>query len=227
LRFSKVVTQELSEAEKAKIEKFRKLLRTEKIVKDIITEEEKTVVEDGPVLRLYNEKLVAYLTAATNYNNKRIAAQAATGPEGKLAVADWTNNANLYRLQVKAAMDDWTGNGYRNEVDQMRAYINQVTQRDMMLWKQRLLEYFEDAEQAGLGADKPSSTQPWFLVISPPVGAGTNTTCITRQWIHLVMVNHLPGAAVQELISDYSAWVAVLAVLPLSSIPTLLSANSG
>ena len=152
LRFSKVVTQELSEAEKAKIEKFRKLLRTEKIVKDIITEEEKTVVEDGPVLRLYNEKLVAYLTAATNYNNKRIAAQAATGPEGKLAVADWTNNANLYRLQVKAAMDDWTGNGYRNEVDQMRAYINQVTQRDMMLWKQRLLEYFEDAEQAGLGA---------------------------------------------------------------------------
>lgn len=152
LRFSKVVTQELSEAEKAKLEKFRKLLKTEKIVKDIITDEEKTVVEDGPVLRLYNEKLVAYLTAATNYNNKRIAAQAATGPEGKLAVADWTNNANLYRLQVKAAMDDWTGNGYRNEVDQMRAYINQVTQRDMMLWKQRLLEYFEDAEQAGLGA---------------------------------------------------------------------------
>jgi len=152
LRFSKVVTQELSDAEKAKIDKFRKLLRTEKVVKDIITDEEKTVVEDGPVLRLYNEKLVAYLTAATNYNNKRIAAQAATGSEGKLAVADWTNNANLYRLQVKAAMDDWTGNGYRNEVDQMRAYINQVTQRDMMLWKQRLLEYFEDAEQAGLGA---------------------------------------------------------------------------
>jgi hypothetical protein len=152
LRFSKVVSHPLSEAETAKIEKFRKLLRTTKTIKDIITDEEKEIVEDGPVLRAYNDKLAAYLTAATNYNNKRIAAQAATGPEGKLAVADWTNNAHLYRLQVKAAMDAWVSGGYRNEVDQMNAYINQVTQRDMKLWKQRLIEYFEDAEQAGLGA---------------------------------------------------------------------------
>ena len=152
LNSAKVVTYELSDAEKAKIEKFRKLLRTEKVVKDIITDEEKTVVEDGPVLRLYNEKLAAYLMAATNYNNKRIAAQAAMGPEGKLAVADWSNNAHLYRMQVKAAMDDWTGNGYRNEVDSMRAFIDRVTQRDMGLWIQRLKEYFNDAEQAGLGA---------------------------------------------------------------------------
>src|SRR3954465_1638491 len=41
LRASKVVKADLTAAEKAKIEKFRKLLRTTKKVKDIITDEEK------------------------------------------------------------------------------------------------------------------------------------------------------------------------------------------
>ncbi len=151
LRFSKVVGKELSDQEKEKIEKFRNLLRTKKKVKDIITDEEKEITEDGPVLKAYNEKMQAYITAALVYNSKRVAAQAATGPDGKAAVADFTNNAQLYRLQVKAAEDAWVGGGYRNEVDQMNAYINQVTQRSMLLWKQKLQEYHQDAVVTGLG----------------------------------------------------------------------------
>ncbi|MGI0491813.1 hypothetical protein ACN4EG_08370 [Alkalinema pantanalense CENA528] len=152
LRFSKVVSYELSDKEKAKLEKFRNLLRAKKVVKDIITDEEKEVTEDGPVKKAYDSKMVEYIAAATEYNAKRIAAQSAIGPEGKQAVADWTNNAQLYRLRVKAAMDAWVSGGYRNEVDQMNAYINQVTQRDLLLWKQRLLEFYDDADQSGLGA---------------------------------------------------------------------------
>lgn len=151
LKFSKVVEQELSDQEKAKIEKFRNLLRTKKKVKDLITDEEKEVTTDGPILQAYNDKLSAYLDAKLLYNSKRIAAQAATGPEGKMAVADWSNNATLYQLKVKAAMDAWVSGGYRNEVDQMNAYINQVTQRDMMLWKQMLQEHYEGAIVSGLG----------------------------------------------------------------------------
>jgi hypothetical protein len=143
LRFSKVVNTELSAAEKQKLEKFRDLLFTKKKVKDLITDEEKEVTEEGPVLKAYNEKMAAYLTAATEYNAKRIAAAAATGAAGKGAVADWSMNAQLYYLKVKQAADAWISGGYRNEVDQMNAYINQVTQRSMVMWKQQLEETYD------------------------------------------------------------------------------------
>lgn len=151
LRFSKVVSYPLSDEQKAKIEKFRKLLRVTKKVKDLITDEEKEVTVDGPMIQLYNEKMQAYIAAALVYNSKRVAAQSATGVDGKAAVLDFANNAVLYRMQVKAAMDAWVSGGYKNEVDQINAYINQVTQRDMMLWKQRLLENYEGAKVSGLG----------------------------------------------------------------------------
>lgn len=151
LRASKVLNQELSKKDIAKIEKFRKLLRTTKKVKNLITDEEETVTEDSAVQKLYNEKLEDYLTAALIYNSKRTAAQAAIGPEGKAAVSDWANNAQLYRLKVKAAFDNWISNGYKNEVEQMTAFINQKTQRSMVMWKQMLQEYFKEATVAGLG----------------------------------------------------------------------------
>ncbi len=151
LRFSKVVKSDLTAAEQAKLEKFRNLLRTKKVIKDIVTDEETEVVVDGPMLSAYNEKMAAYTDAALFYNTKRVTAQSATGPEGKLAVSDWANNAALYRLKVKAAMDAWTSGGYRNDVDKVNAYINQVTQRDMMLWKQKLQENLEDARVSALG----------------------------------------------------------------------------
>jgi hypothetical protein len=149
LRFSKVANYELTEEEVAKIQKFRDLLFTKKMVKDLITDEEKEVTEEGPILRAYNEKMVAYLTAATEYNAKRIAAAAATGPEGKGAVADWSMNAQLYGLKVRAAADAWTSGGYRNDVDQMNAYINQVTERSLVMWKQQLEEAYEKGVVTG------------------------------------------------------------------------------
>jgi hypothetical protein len=154
LKASKVVKSALTDAETAKVEKFRKLLRTTKKVKDIITDEEKEVPEDGPALKAYNEKMLDYINAALLYNSKRVAAQTATGVEGKPAVLDFRTNAQLYRMQVKAAADAWTSSGFRNEVDQMNAYINQVGQRDMVLWKQRLLEMYDDAVLTDAGNSK-------------------------------------------------------------------------
>jgi hypothetical protein len=151
LRVSKVLDQKLSKEDIAKIERLRAKLRTKKKIKNLITEEEQEVTEDSAVQKLYNEKLEAYLTAALLYNSKRTAAQAAIGPEGKAAVSDWANNAQLYRMQVKAAFDRWVSGGYKNEVEQINAFINQKTQRSLMLWKQMLQEYFRDATVAGLG----------------------------------------------------------------------------
>ena len=143
LRFSKVVNYELTDKEKEKLAKFRGLLISTKKVKDLITDEEKEVTEEGPILKAYNEKMAAYIASALEYNAKRVAAAAATGPEGKAAAADWSMNAQLYYLKVKQAADAWTAGGYRNEVDQMNAYINQVTERSLVMWKQQLEEAYD------------------------------------------------------------------------------------
>jgi hypothetical protein len=74
----------------------------------------------------------------------------ATGAEGKAAVADWSANAEIYRRQVKSAMDAWINGGYKNDVDRISAYINSIGRRDMMLWKQALVELYDDAILNGL-----------------------------------------------------------------------------
>ena len=140
LQFSQVASGELTEAEKAKVEKFRNLLRTTRETKDIITDEPKTVTTDGPVLQAYNEKYAAYLDALFEYNAKRLAA---VNSESALAVQDWAINGSAYRQKVKVAADAWASGGYRNEVDQMNAYIDQVTQRDLTLLKRELEDQFE------------------------------------------------------------------------------------
>ncbi|MFJ9378594.1 hypothetical protein [Streptomyces sp. NPDC101455] len=151
LKFSKVVDDQLTDDQKAKLDRFRGLLRVTRTVKDIVTEQEKQVTEDSPMLKAYKACMQAYVTAALSYNNKRIAAQAAVGESGKQAVADWAANAQLYSMQAAAAMDDWTSSGYRNEVEEINAYIDQTTEKSMLLWKRNLERFYEEANTNALG----------------------------------------------------------------------------
>jgi hypothetical protein len=103
----------------------------------------------------YNDAMSNYIDAATNYQSKRIQALVATGQPGAQAVADFQFNAENYYLKVKAANDRWTNQGYRNEVDEMNAYINGVTQRSMVLWRQRLQELYERATITDVDSNTP------------------------------------------------------------------------
>ncbi len=73
------------------------------------------------------------------------------GEAGKQAVADWAANAQLYSMQVAAALDDWTSSGYRNEVEEINAYIDQTTEKSMLLWKRDLERFYEEADTDALG----------------------------------------------------------------------------
>ncbi len=152
LRFAKVVNYPMTPEQQAKLDKFRGLLRTTRTVKDIVTDAEKQVTEDGPMLAAYKQKMQEYIVAQLAYNNKRVGAQAASGPEGKAAVMDWANNAQLYLMQVQAASDAWASGGYKNDVEEINAYIQQVTQRSLLLWKQQLDTYLKDAQVNATGA---------------------------------------------------------------------------
>ncbi|UEM19028.1 hypothetical protein JL100_018245 [Skermanella mucosa] len=168
LRLSKVVDQELSPENLAKLERWRGKLKTTRTIKDFITDEEKQVTEDSPAVAAYNKYFADFLAARLEYNNKRIQAAVATGAEGKAAVMDWSSNQPLYRMKVSQAEGNWAAMGYRNEVEQLWAAIGQMTARSMKMWKQRLLESLDDSKVAAVG---PGQT---FLYAMPIPGNFAN-----------------------------------------------------
>lgn len=149
LRMSQVARTELDAETKAKIEKFRKLLNVTTKKKSLVDETESEVSEPSPLVKAYFEKMAAYEEAALEYNNRRIAALAATEPR---AVHDWAMNANILRNRVKHAMNDWATNGYKNDYEKIAAFIDQVMQRDMSMLKQEYREELEKARLTGLAS---------------------------------------------------------------------------
>jgi len=147
LKYSQVVDLPLSDAEKAKLERFRKALTVTKEVEDIITGEMKEVTEPGPLTIAYTAKMNDYLDAADEYINMLIDAQAAKGndPEAIRRVATFANKASFLRRRLDAAWGAWISQGYKNEKEQIDAYIEQVTQRSMVLYKDQLMRNFRNA----------------------------------------------------------------------------------
>lgn len=160
LQFSEVAAGQLTAEQQAKLTKFRNLLRTTKTVTNIVTDETSEVTVDGPVLEAYNAKMADYLDAVTEYNTKRIGAM---NSDDALIVQDWALNASNYRRRVKVANDAWVSGGCKNEVDQMNAYIDQVTQRDLTLLKADLQDSFD----RGRLTDLVSGADFWNTTIIP------------------------------------------------------------
>lgn len=147
LKFSQVSDIEPDEKTKAKIDKLRGLLQTKKIVKDLVTDEETETIVASPMVSLYNEKLQNYLNVALEYNSRRIEALAAKNPA---AVHYWSINASILRNRVLAAKSDWVTNGYKEQYEQIAAFISQVEGRSMVTLKAKYLDDLEKSTLTGL-----------------------------------------------------------------------------
>ncbi len=147
LKYSKVVHKPLSEAEEAKLKKFRDLLAVEVEEKDILTDEVRTVTKPGKLTIAYNDKMQAYLEVANELMDMKIDAMAATGsdPESKKRVYNWAEKSKFVLKRLDAAEAAWTSMGYRNEYDIINAYIDQVTEKSMLLYKQDLKRKLDTA----------------------------------------------------------------------------------
>lgn len=160
LRMSQVMKTDLPEDVKAKIKKFNDLLTVEKKKKDLLTDEETTVLEEGPIVTLYREKMRAYNAALAKLNARRVAALTARDPA---AVHDWALNAEVYQNEVEAAEADWVTRGYKNEYEQIQAFIDQVSRRDMSLLKEQYRNALVRAKLVGLS----SGSDFFFTTIAP------------------------------------------------------------
>jgi hypothetical protein len=150
LRMSQVMQSELPDDVKQKIAKFRGLLQTTTKKKDLITDQGKEVTTGpSPLVLAYNDRMTNYLNKALEYNQYRIDALGGNDPK---AVQFWALNANLLRAKVRAAMDDWINNGYKDDYEAIAAYIDQVQARDMAMLKAEYKDDFEKARLTGLSS---------------------------------------------------------------------------
>jgi hypothetical protein len=160
LNHSQVAHTDLSDDEKKKLEHLRSLLTATTEKTDLITGEKTQVTGPSPLVQAYNDKMAAYEAAALDYNSHRIDALAA---DNSKAVSYWAINANILRNRVKAAMSDWITNGYKNDYEQIAAYIAQVEGRDLVLLKQRYIDELERAKLTGLA----SGSDFYYTALTP------------------------------------------------------------
>jgi hypothetical protein len=164
---SQVMQTQLPTEVTTKMEKFRNLLQQVIKTTDVITGEQVEVTVPSSLMQAYNEKHQQYVAAAFDYNTRRLNAMATTDSR---AVGDWALNGELYRQQVNAALNDWVINGHKNDVEQIAAYISQISQRDMSVLKS---QYLNDLEAARLTS--PVSGAEFFVTSLIPGNFATST----------------------------------------------------
>jgi len=91
-------------------------------------------------MQAYNQMESAYAEAALTYNSKRLGA---LNSDSALAVQDWALNADIYRQKVNSADTAWVSGGYKNEVNEISAYIDQVSRRSMSIWFRELKDILD------------------------------------------------------------------------------------
>lgn len=160
LQFSQVANTELAEEEKAKIAKFRELLQVKRKKKDLITDEEKEVIEPSPLVTLYNEKMQIYIDAVLEYNTRRVDALSSTN---SAAIHFWSLNAATLRKKVQAALADWINNGYKNEFEGIAARIDQIMSKDLSLLKAEYKDTLERAKLTGIA----SGSDFYYTTLAP------------------------------------------------------------
>jgi len=149
LKMSQVMQSVIPPDVQQKIDHFRSLLTATTEKTDLITGDKTQVSGPSPLVQVYNEKMTAFDNAALAYNNARINAMAANDPQ---SVQYFAINGPILRNQVKAAMDDWIGAGYKNQYEEINAFIAQVEERDLSLLKKAYLDDLEKARLTGIAS---------------------------------------------------------------------------
>jgi hypothetical protein len=192
LRMSQVARTELPADTKATIERFRKLLTVTTTKKNLVDQSETEVSGPSPLAQAYFEKMAAYESAALEYNNRRIDALTASDPR---AVHNWAMNANILRNRVNHAKNDWISNGYKNDYEQIAAFIDQVMQRDMSMLKEEYRDELEKARLTGLASGSDffytslipgnfAKSKGWteFRFTSADVATHTSSNYSSKRW---------------------------------------------
>lgn len=140
LNHCEVADDGISEEQQAKIEKYRSWIVTEEEEEDLITGDKKIVTKDGKMKVQYDLYASEYDNGLIEYNGYRLDGMNAASKE---AVQKWSVNAKTYQNQLERKFQDWIAKGYKNEYEEAVAFISQVTEKSLILYKEEIKRQFE------------------------------------------------------------------------------------
>ncbi|OME95788.1 hypothetical protein BK124_18975 [Paenibacillus amylolyticus] len=122
LTYSRVVDLKLSPEEEKKLDEYRAF--------------------DAEKAEKYEEYQEKYLKTVTEAKSALFDALSATGntAEEQKKVFYWSNMGDDLTAKFNAAYHLWETQGYKNDVDRIRGYIDQVTKKSMVIYKETLLD---------------------------------------------------------------------------------------
>lgn len=149
LKASKIVDYKLTPDEDKKLKKVQEYLQKPKLFDENPFDDipGEMILYDSAEVVAYKEKERKCNDARERYINKWIDAQTLTGDEGKRATLLWSRMGQTYFKEYTNALDDWRAAGYKNIVELAYATINQLTEKSMVLWKERLQKMILQHEQ--------------------------------------------------------------------------------
>lgn len=129
----------LSAGQKAKLDKFWKLRFSLKEVIDIQTDQVSVLSQVGPVSKAFENSKALYEASLLGYNNAKVSA---LNDDLSSAVQTFALNGELYRSRVRAASQQWVSAGYKNEIEQIKSFVDQVSKTNLLDQKTKMIEQF-------------------------------------------------------------------------------------
>jgi hypothetical protein len=125
---------DLTDQQKATIERLRSLLQEKVEMEDFITGEKRTEVRPSRVMVAYTDYRTKYENAVIDYAARLARSQSGSAED----VIEWNRSGAIYRQRALQAMSDWIGQGYKNDVERAQAVIDNLTGTSMVQWWERL-----------------------------------------------------------------------------------------
>ena len=129
-----VADEQLTDRQREMIERSRALLQETVEVEDFLTGERRQEVRESRVMKAYKEYATEYENAVVQYAVGLARAQSGTAAD----LIEWNRSGGILRQRAMRARSDWVGMGYKEDVEEAQATINQILGTSMVQWKNGL-----------------------------------------------------------------------------------------
>jgi len=143
-----VAAEELTEDKKKTVDCMRATLQEEVEVPNFLTGEMKTEIRESRLMTAYKQKRIAYENAVVD-----LAVRHARSKNGTAADAvEWSQSGGIYKGRALEALRDWIGTGYKRDVEEAQAKINQILGTSMVAWIDKLKIDLENIQNSVMGS---------------------------------------------------------------------------
>lgn len=119
--------------EQKALKKARDVLYVQQEIIDQVDNSQRTITQDSPKLKSYKECQDAYIRARSEYNARKISAETSNSTAAK---DQWDTDKTSLEANIQAAQAKWATLGFKREVEEAFASIDQITGKSpQLVWE--------------------------------------------------------------------------------------------